>query len=151
MEKKIKEVINFCRSFSDAEEAAEKLTYEISLEHKVSPWRARYHILSKSDFEYLGWKVITIWPDNETFRQWLIEHGYQRHRKDDVYFNREKKELFMVSDDGVIINENFGEITIITLDEYKALLIDRLTDLYRRRKVVDSFKKFNKRQTYGSQ
>lgn len=143
MENKIKEQINAATSMKEAEQIAEKLIYEISYEHKKAEWRTRYEYLRKEDFGKLGWKVFCVGSKQDSFKEWLIINGYKHHRKDNVYFNTEKRELFMVGEytngELVGIDDYWGMVTIITLDEYKNLLIWKLMELNEKRNDLQKF------------
>jgi uncharacterized protein YcgL (UPF0745 family) len=143
MENLIREKIGSASTLKQAEQYAEKLTYEISANHQKSQWRTRYEYLKYDDFKRLGWRVMCIGAKSKDVTDWLVENGYKQHRKDKIYFNAEKREMFMVGEypngESMSIDDYGGAPALITLDEYKQLLIEKLLELNEKKIQLQEF------------
>lgn len=145
METKIKDKINSATSMQEAEQFAEELTYEISYDHKQNDWRARYQYLGKEDFRKMGWKVLCVGTKDKHFKEWLLNSGFIQHHKSGVFYSKDKTEMFMIDDYGngtTIGFNNFYDGTptnLFSLSDYKNLLIEKLMELYEKRKKLEQF------------
>lgn len=145
MEQTIKDKINSATSMKEAEQFAEKLTYELSYEHKTDSWRTRYEYLRQEDFRKLGWKVFCVGCKTKQLQEWLVEKGFVAHEPNKIYYLKEQKEMFMIGEyaNGELISiDDYrkGEPkNLLSLDEYKTLLIDKLLILNEAKNKVQAF------------
>lgn len=144
-EENIQFTINRQTSFKAVEKEAERLTYLVQL--KKSEWRTRYDSLRADDFKLLGWTVFCIGSKKrKEIAPLMLMSGLKQYRNEDIYFNKETKTMAMVDEYGsgtyvsVIDTWNNREpLELITLDEYKSLTLQKLTNLIEKRNEVVKF------------
>ena len=142
MENLIIDKINSATNMKEAERIAEDLTYEISYEHKKDSWRIRYEWIKPDDFVTMGYRVIVLNWENDSFREWLFERGVaSKFRNKEIYFDSQSKLMFIKKNEWVSIDcYPHGEPKeLFSLEDYKSLLIHKLLELLEKRKLIQKF------------
>jgi len=134
--KTIDERINSAKTMIEAERIAEEICYELSYDSRKSSMRSRYNYLRFKDFETLGWTVICVGCKSKSFAGWLKNNGFRPFKCEQVFYKKDIKEMFMIDEygGGQLVDIDTKSITeLISLDEYKTLLIDKLYELNKKR------------------
>jgi hypothetical protein len=135
LESKINEQINSATSYVEAENRAEKLTYEIQ-KFKEHDWRARYEYLKPQDLEQFGWNVYACQHANKATIDFFKENKFEPFSSNTLIKNV-TKEMFMFNAEIFGIRHELPKL--ISLDDYKEFLKTKLRAILDKQEALENY------------